>query len=145
MVTITSSSRTKYAKDNRLAVNSKEDDRPIVIDKAQYDDTDDVRQFLCPWYNLILYARRTSKEVYCQRCKTFTDIKPSKTQEVQTIEDPNKVKQEETLVSTIPDTDMDTYIKKPPSFKGGFAALSNKGTMRITDYQEKGGDNRTLG
>ncbi len=111
----------------------------VVIDADHYGE-DPVREWICPYDNTIMYARKSKGEAWCPRCQDYIDIGAGKAQETQTIVDPNKSRavDTETYAATTPGTEYFTdqiRIKKEPELKSGFKALRDKG-LHITNYRE---------
>ena len=86
-----------------------------------------------------LRVRLSDDEWFCNNCRIT--IIPS-IQDVRTTQDlevPQGVS-DETLIGHPPEPhEEDVRIKKEPDLKSGFLALSKKGTIKITDYNENVG------
>src|SRR5215207_930586 len=105
----------------------------VVIDVDVYDE-DPVREWICPWCDYVLQARKSRKEIDCPNCTAALDLGGA-TQETKTIEDPNKSKAaDKVYAATTPDP-VNPWDKKPVELKGGFLALSKRG-LRITNYRD---------
>jgi hypothetical protein len=119
----------------------------VIINTEDYEG-DPVREWICPYCNYILYARKSRGEVDYHHCKVTIDLGAGKAQERQAIEDPNKsrVVDTETYAATTPGVEYFTEqirIKKPTELKGSFAAMAKRG-IKITNYVERGGDGHIL-
>jgi|SRR5918994_2599707 hypothetical protein len=117
----------------------------VVIDVDAYDE-DLVREWVCPWCDHVLQARRSRKEIDCPNCTATLDLGGA-TQETKTIEDPNKSKAASTEVyaATLPGSEwVESQItRKPVEPKGSFAELQRRG-LRITNYTETDGAGRPI-
>jgi len=111
----------------------------VVIDVDVYDE-DPVREWICPWCDYVLQARKSRKEIDCPNCTAALDLGGA-TQETKTIEDPNKSKAASTEVyaATTPDPNEQYMKKKEPQLKGGALALSKKGIRFISYYDSSAG------
>ena len=99
-------------------------------------DEDQIREYICPWCNFILHVRKSRKEVNCPNCTITLDLTSGVAQETKTLIDPNKNNATyEVHAFTTPDP-INPWDKKPVELKGGFLALSKKGTIRFTSYTD---------
>ena len=126
---------TKYFDETNKIRRQPPNSDKVIINTEEYEG-DPVREWICPWCNLILHARKSAKSAFCIRCQMDIDISTGKAQELQTIEDPNKDRDSEPCVTSI-QTDFagQVAIKKEPELKSGFKALRDK-ELRITNYTE---------
>ena len=111
----------------------------VVIDVEEYGD-DSVREYICGNCNFVLHARKSRGEIDCPNCNATVDLGSSKTQQIQTLEDPNKDRydSEPGIVSIEYDPSKmawHTKYDKPKELKGGALALSKKG-IRFTSYYD---------
>ena len=108
----------------------------VVIDVGAYDEYQ-IRDYICPWCNFILHVRKSRKEVNCPNCTINLDLTSGVAQETKTLIDPNKnsAVNEEVHAFTTPPP-INPWDKKPVELKGGFLALSKKGTIRFTNYTD---------
>src|SRR5215207_8735333 len=125
---------TKYF-DEHVRIGPTGNKGKIVIDADEYGE-DPVREWICPWCNHVLHARKSRKEISCPNCTAALDLGGA-AQETKTIEDPNKSKAASTEVyaATLPGSEWveSQIIRKPVEPKGSFAELQRRG-LRITNY-----------
>src|SRR5215217_5811603 len=77
----------------------------VIINTEDYEGNP-VREWICPFCNFILHARKSRGEVDCHHCKNTIDLGAGKAQETKTIVDPNKSRavDTETYAATTPRT-----------------------------------------
>jgi DNA-directed RNA polymerase subunit RPC12/RpoP len=116
-------------KDLREEINKTH--RPIIIS----DDSDgNTNEFKCKYCHRIIRSKFTEDSIWCNSCQSETiidkDTKPVKKSLKAEVIDNSEV-----FVATTPDP-VSQFDKKPVELQGGFKALSQRGTIRFTSYQE---------
>jgi hypothetical protein len=121
-------------KDLREEINKTH--RPIIIS----DDKDgNTNEFTCKWCNRIIRSKFTADSIWCNSCQSETiigkDTKPvKKSLKAETID--NTEVNVVSLQYNFEDMAGHTRYGKPVELKGGFLALSKKGTIRFTNYTD---------
>src|SRR5215208_6791854 len=108
----------------------------IVITESEPVGTDK-SEYLCHRCEQILTALdRETGSYRCNNCAIETFVNEEPTRRKSKLSTP-RPKNTETLISHVPTLGFnDVKIKHEPELKGGFLALSKKGTIRFTSYDE---------
>ena len=93
---------------------------------------DDRREYVCENCHYTIYGRISADEIYCNHCKSSFVVEDVRKKQKLSVP---KGRSSEVCVSTTPNP-TSPFDKKPPELKGGFLALSKKGTIRFTSYTE---------
>jgi hypothetical protein len=109
--------------------NTEDRSRPVII-----SETDDgIKEYVCSYCSRILQTRLSEGYVWCNNCSIEFPIKD--TRKRSKLETPHR--NTETLVNSISSPhEKEVRIRHETELQWGAKSLSQKGTIRFTDYRE---------
>ena len=104
-------------------------DKVVIADNSDSD----IKEYICNSCNRIRHTRQSKGELECLHCGEIINIEG--TRRKSKLQTPHQ--NTETLVgSVLTPGFVDVAVKKELDLQGGAKSLSQKGTIRFTDYRE---------